>query len=238
MRHKDPAAMARCILAAYQCILAAAAAPTVSGKLVLVHRVERAAAARIAGAATLIALPDDAAARDAVRTGLCDFAVHGLDEAVRILRIEVRRGAPICVCLVMHFEDLLQQCVERGLQPDLLDMEEPILAGRGARLICGESELSGQPPVALWQIISGPHQGSTDAVMRSLDRFVAALLPPDDAARRGWLHQAPRVLGRQCAHLRLLPMHRQEVDALRLEAETLRALSAVEVRIEYASSSS
>ena len=46
--------------------------------------------------------------------------VNNLDEALRILKNEVRKKQPVSVCLEGDLAATLHEAVERGLQPDLL----------------------------------------------------------------------------------------------------------------------
>ena len=74
-------------------------------------------AANIAGAATLLIEPDHVAARQCVRSGMCDFLVTNLDEALRILKNELRRKQSAAVCLLAEAGNALEECVLRGVQP-------------------------------------------------------------------------------------------------------------------------
>src|SRR5947208_3583525 len=57
------------------------------------------AAANIAGAASLCATANQEAQKQAVRDGIADFLVTSLDEALRILKNEIRKHAPVAVCI-------------------------------------------------------------------------------------------------------------------------------------------
>src|SRR5580698_3492686 len=56
-------------------------------------------AANIAGAATLAASDDRHAAKQAMRAGQVDFLVNSLDEALRILKNEIRKRETVAVCV-------------------------------------------------------------------------------------------------------------------------------------------
>src|SRR6202012_6196646 len=56
-------------------------------------------AASIAGAASLVLETGTEAVRHCVRNGIVDFAVTSLDEALRILKNEIRKQQPIAVLL-------------------------------------------------------------------------------------------------------------------------------------------
>ncbi len=77
-------------------------------------------AASIAGAASLVLETRVEMVRHCVRNGIADFAVKTLDEALRILKNEIRKRQPIAVLLERQPADVLAEMVERGAQPDLL----------------------------------------------------------------------------------------------------------------------
>ncbi len=109
---------------------------TLHGRFVLLWGGEaQAAAARIACACSLLLVDDPAEARQAVRSGAADFLITTLDEALRILKTELRRKAPVGVCLRAPVGSVLEACVERGVQPDYLGAPQPVLEVRGARCI-------------------------------------------------------------------------------------------------------
>ena len=77
-------------------------------------------AANIAGAATLTASADIATQKQAIRDGVIDFLVTSLDEALRILKNELRKGETVAVCVGKPPEEIEYEMVERGVLPDLL----------------------------------------------------------------------------------------------------------------------
>ena len=180
-----------------------------AGQLLLTSCAEQAAGGRLAGGAVLLALANASEGRAALRAGYCDFLVTDLDEAVRILRNEVRRKAAIAVCLQMEAAPLMQVCVERGIQPDLVDAPVAALETRGARTVA-------------WQKSLGPHEmlvhwTAGAAFMRDLpgfDRIAEELLPREDRERRRWLRQAPSMLGRRWQRMRGVPMCANELKQL------------------------
>ncbi len=78
------------------------------------------AAANIAGAATLTASDNAATQKQAIRDGVIDFLVTSLDEALRILKNEIRKGETVAVCVSKAPEEIEREMVERGVLPDLL----------------------------------------------------------------------------------------------------------------------
>jgi len=95
-------------------------------------------AANIAGAASLAATADGAMQKQAVRDGVADFLVTSLDEALRILKNEIRKRQPVAVCVALAPESVAAEMLERGVLPDLLapggpDAEQSPFASQGAR---------------------------------------------------------------------------------------------------------
>ncbi len=76
-------------------------------------------AGNIAGCATLAATADIAAQKQAIRDGVVDFLVTSLDESLRILKNEVRKKGTVAVCVAASPEEIEQQMLERGVEPDL-----------------------------------------------------------------------------------------------------------------------
>jgi urocanate hydratase len=165
-------------------------------------------AANIAGAATLTASADNATQKQAIRYGVIDFLVTSLDEALRILKNEIRKGETVAVCVAQTPENLERAMVELGVLPDLLPpgaldapRYEAFLSG-GARPIQPFAANSGQT-VLTWSVAGAP--------LPWLPRLDAIALEslgdsrsPDACSARRWLRLAPRFLGRISQGKRLL----------------------------------
>ncbi len=179
----------------YRSLLAAGSTLThtsLGGKLLLLSDPERALAASIAGGASLVAIADAVPAKAALRAGCCNFLVSDLDEAVRILKNEIRRGAAISVGLLASLSDVEQACVERGLQPDLLQRAEATLVSRGARVVEWQQALRQGESLVTWNAIGGGF-----SVLRVVSALARQCIAGNDGERPCWLTQAPAVLGRQ-----------------------------------------
>ncbi len=163
----------------------------------------RATAARIAGAAALMIEPTADKARQATRAGHCDFLVKSLDEALRILKNELRQRASVAVCLWAEPSAILAECVERGVQPDLVDQAVEPLIRRGARQVRWLQKLADYEIGLAWTASLDPL-----LTMQNLDRCLLASLESDDWERRTWLAQAGPALGRTYARTRFLPLTR------------------------------
>ena len=161
-------------------------------------------AANIAGAATLAASADSVVQRQAIREGAVDFLVTSFDEALRILKNEIRKRQAVAVCVAEASEKVLRQMAERGVQPDLLvpsvalSAEGAVFLARGARSVEAEPEpeerkfLVLEIPAVWAQRIAG-----FDAL---LTEFVATA----DYAGRRWLRLSPRYLGAAARRFRSL----------------------------------
>lgn len=165
-------------------------------------------AANIAGAASLSATGDAAAQRRGVREGIVDFLVNSLDEALRILKNEVRKKEAASVCVAARPEQMLAEMCERGVLPDLLPAAvvdahvDPFLR-QGARRV----EL--QPLAAELAFVVCGERGA------EFEAAVLEMIPASDAAARRWLRLSPRYLGPQARRYRSLACDRLIAAKLR-----------------------
>lgn len=181
-------------------------------------------AAGLAGAAALCVDPDPELLREGLRHGLCDFLVADLSEALRILKNEIRRQRAVLVCIPSDPAALLAEMVERGVQPDLLSMgtEENlapagVLSQRGALLAPAPEG----PPATdriLWSV-----ESEAARIVPQLAQMASSALDEqreDTPARRHWLADAPRWLGRSWGGRQCLRMTPVEADAFTRQART------------------
>jgi hypothetical protein len=165
-------------------------------------------AANVAGAATLAASADLALSRRAMRDGIVDFLVNSLDEALRILKNQVRKREAVAVCVSSPSAAVEAEMRARGVQPDLLRSTlptaplQPELLYRESDL--DESDLSKIPALVVWRV---------DSVLPKdlalLDEIAVGCLDAGEESARRWLRLAPRYLGRLAQGLRLLSAHRE-----------------------------
>ncbi len=161
-------------------------------------------AANIAGAASLAASADAPALRRAMREGALDFVVTDLDEALRILKNEIRKRRPVAVGVSLAPATVAREMVERGVQPDLLAAQ--LAAGAeletfrangaqtvGARPIPEGSEFRLIPLAEAWAQRAAEMDG---ALLECLDE--------DDALNRRWVQMAPKYLPAQARRIRAL----------------------------------
>ena len=143
-------------------------------------------AANIAGAATLAVSADAELRKQFMRDGVVDFLVTSLDEALRILKNEIRKRETVAVCVAMEPECVVAEMRERGVRPDLARPVEPVTPEQGQALLS-------------WSVAASP------AIwLPRLDAVAADCLAPEDHVTRRWLRLAPRYLGRLAQGVRLM----------------------------------
>ena len=167
-------------------------------------------AANIAGAATLVASANLATQKQAIRDAIVDFLVTSLDEALRVLKNQLRKRETVSVCVAMTPAEMEREMNERGVEPDLLRLDVPIAPLHEA-LVHQEGEYdetdpTSIPTLVIWRVGSSRHKDF--AVM---DAIALECLDADDWPARRWLRLAPRYLGRMAQDLRLLSTHREFV---------------------------
>ncbi len=185
------------------------AEPNLGGKLLYAGELDadgRAliVAANIAGAASLAASAEPGAQKQVVRDGVADFLVTSLDEALRILKNEIRKHEAVAVCVACAPATVEREMRERGVMPDLLRpgaaaaRKYASFLGQGAQQI-QLSDLDDDQTLLAWSVASAPAQW-----MPKLDAIALDCLAPEDAIARRWLRVAPRYLGRLSQNQRLL----------------------------------
>jgi urocanate hydratase len=165
-------------------------------------------AANIAGAATLAVSAEAGAQRQAIRDGVVDFVVNSLDEALRILKNEIRKRETVAVCVAVAPDgcesDFALEMLERGVRPDLLG-PGGMAAGKLAALIppglarIEPADASADQVFVAWSVAKAP------AVwLPALDKIAVGCLSPEAWAARRWLRLAPRYMGRIAHGVRIL----------------------------------
>ncbi len=169
-------------------------------------------AANIAGAATLAASADRDAQKQALRDGVADFVVTNLDEALRILKNQLRKHETVAVCIAQSPSEIEREMNQRGVAPDLLRSDLSIPPSHNALTFHvseeTEHDLSKIPAVVTWRVDSALPKD-----LALLDEIALTCLDPrldsDEWQSRRWLHLAPRYLGRLAQNLRLLDSNRE-----------------------------
>jgi hypothetical protein len=192
-------------------------------------------AASIASAGTLCIEPDPAAVRHSIRSGAIDFTVNNLDEALRALKNELRKGLSIAICLEGSPATVLTEMEDRGVQPDVLcsvavDAAMEKFVERGAAVLNRANNPSLEGMVEMnWWAATQPGKW-----LPLLDDLVAACIPVEDSVRRNWISRSPRYLGRTLRTKRYLPLTIEEtqrcLEAFRQEMQGER-WQGIEARI-------
>lgn len=135
------------------------------------------AASCIAGATCLVFSLDQAAVRATYRDGGFDFLVNSLDEAIRVLKNEIRQKRPLAVALTADIDAAMAEARERGLIADLA-INAPQTLAREHLTLTGEPS----PELTSWLAARGWRLEAEDA---------PPTLAPDDP-RTPWHRQLPR----------------------------------------------
>jgi len=163
------------------------------------------AAVSIAGGCTLAVDPDVATVKAVFRQGGLDFVVNSLDEALRVLKNEIRQHKPLSVALTAPLEPVLAEMDERGVRADLrLDL--PNATGVALELA---------PDAAAWLEQHGYAEVSLPGEdRRALEAAVLARLDANDAPRRRWLERIAHYQRPQAGAPRLCWLTAAEQSAL------------------------
>ena len=161
-------------------------------------------AANISGAATLSASADPAAGRQAIRDGVVDFAVTTLDEALRILKNELRKGEAVAVCVGATPETLEAEMRERGVAPDLIPARTGDAAALAQDLAPAARRVDRLPVAENQALVTWSVAGAAPQWLPRLDALALACLDADAWIEHRWLRLAPRFLGRMVRGLHAL----------------------------------
>jgi urocanase-like protein len=168
-------------------------------------------AANIAGAASLAVSSDPAALRLAMRDGVIDFYVNSLEEALRILKNEIRKRQAVSVGVAADPNRLVDQMLDRGLLPDLLPRDDGLnpeqrgkFLSQGSIQIIEAAILSGSQYVS-WQV-----DRDFARWLPRLDECAKAALSSEDHLRERWLRLVPRYLGRLAQRQRSVAFTEEE----------------------------
>jgi urocanate hydratase len=207
------------------------------GKLLYAGELDRAGcpllvASNIAGAASLSATVDVARQKQAIRDGVIDFLVTSLDEALRILKNEIRKRNTVAVCVALGPEQVEREMLELGVLPDLLPPGAlyahrfEAFIERGARLV-DPVAVQGNQAVLRWSVDLEPALW-----LPKLDALAGDSLPPEAWSARRWLRLAPRYLGRQAQGMRLLRCDAKAAASFLLRVRQQVAWGEIRVPVE------
>jgi urocanate hydratase len=174
-------------------------------------------AANIAGAACLSIDRSTEACRAAMRSGAVDFVVNTVDEALRVLKNEIRKRQPLSVALESNPQPAISELLDRGVLPQLFTAfasspEDPDQAvyldaakrfqAQGTSLVDFGSALSSLPSAIASSDILNTYTAQhaltletfsfdSPAALRTFDARVLDLIPAEDPRHR-WATTAPR----------------------------------------------
>jgi urocanate hydratase len=177
-------------------------------------------AANIAGAASLAASADAPALRRAMREGALDFVVADLDEALRILKNEIRKRRPVAVGVSLAPAAIAREMAERGVQPDLLAAQAApgaaidAFCANGARIVKAEPIPEGGK---IHFIPLAPERAERAA---ELDPLLPACIAEDDWLNRRWVQIAPKYLPAQARRMRAIACDAEAARRLREQGLT------------------
>jgi Urocanase Rossmann-like domain len=189
------------------------AAPEPGGSLVFYGETDSrgmttAVAANIAGAASLGVGADAGRIKQALRQGFCDFMVNSLDEALRILKNQIRKKESVAVALVGDPERVVAEMLERGVQPDLVScvgLHVESFAERGAKILPAAAAIANSL-VVTWSV-------SQDAAMwlPRVDAVAVDAIENAGDQRAKWIRLAPRYLQKHLSRERYVRMRAEEL---------------------------
>jgi urocanate hydratase len=142
------------------------------------------AAVSIAGGTTLALDPDGPTVKAVFRQGGFDFVVNTLDEALRVLKNEIRQHKPLSVALISPIQPVLEEMASRGVAPDLECSVSPNL-----EVTSNITSLTSWLAARTWSEVILPAASTSD--LRALDLRLFEILPPGDTIRRRWLQRIP-----------------------------------------------
>jgi urocanate hydratase len=188
-------------------------------------------AANIAGAGFLAVESKADICRAAMRSGACDFIVNSVDEALRILKNEIRKHKPVSVALSMNEASALDELLERGVQPEMFARfgEASKVAEGAARRFSAlgamvaefdhKSSLGLDADAKLEEFAAQRGLSSVAFLLadaeqlRDRDAQLLRLVPPDDPRRR-WFAAAPRFFHRERPYRRVAYLTSAEREKL------------------------
>lgn len=189
-------------------------------------------AGNVAGAASLAATGDPLVQKQAIRDGVVDFLVTSLDEALRILKNEIRKGETVAVCVGAAPKKVKQEMLERGVAPDLLrpdTISNADAAGSDSQPTPGCDETDRSAWLA-WKVAAEPAQW-----LPKLDAIALECLEPLARAERRWLRLAPRYLGRLAHGIRSLCADREFAASFIEQVRQRVTRGEIEVPVEIQS---
>jgi len=176
-------------------------------------------AANIAGAASLAAIADRDIQKQAVRDGIADFLVTSLDEALRILKNQLRKREAVAVCVALAPEAVECEMRDRGVLPDLQRRDVERRQSGTIR--------NADRAVLQWTVASAQAQW-----LPKLDAIAMECLNENAWRERRWLRLAPRYLGRLAQRIRLMRCDDPSATRFVQQVQQLVARREIAVAVE------
>lgn len=172
----------------------------------------------IAGGTFLGVEPRPQRLKEALRDGVCDYMVNSLDEALRVLKNEIRKKAPVSVGLLGDIASVLNEAIERGVQPDYVVAgsrlaEDGILdpfERRGAFRL-HDAITSGAAEEAVNLVVAS----AASSTLRVFENVVATVLAGSAASRLKWAESSARYFRRTIPPMRSALMDQAQAAALK-----------------------
>ena len=210
--------------------ISADADPSLGGKLLYASELSgrgRALliAGNIAGAASLAATADPVAQKQAIREGVADFLVTSFDEAVRILKNEIRKRETVAVCIAAAPQAIENEMRERGVRPDLAALEHRIPSVNLYKEIADLEQV-------MWNVAASPAQWLPRIDSLAIECFCRGSNLEAKATER-WLRLSPRYLGRLAQGFRVVrgPRDAAQQFVARVRGSIVQGQIDIEVRI-------
>lgn len=153
----------------------------------------------VAGCASLCVAADPAVQKKAIRYGIVDFLVTSLDEALRILKNEIRKRATVSVCVGKPVAEVEQEMLERGVQPEITRVD--------VELRLAQETTRSRIVRVFWMLDSAPL-----ALLPKIDAIAQECLDASDAWNRRWLRLSPRFLRGVAPNTRVIDTDQEFAD--------------------------
>jgi hypothetical protein len=144
--------------------------------------------------------------------------VNSLDEALRVLKNEIRKKTPISVGLLGELTTVVKEAVDRGVQPDYVvagtslasESLFDVFLKRGAvNLTQASAQVKRVQPADL--VVA---YAATTSILRGFERAVTTVLDGAAASRLKWADSSPRYFRRTTPPMRSALLNESETVAL------------------------
>jgi urocanate hydratase len=156
-------------------------------------------AANVLGAASLTVTADPSTQRRAIRDGVADYLVTTLDEALRILKNQLRKQEAVAVCIAAKPQTIEREMEERGVQPNLVTYALSGLARFPPEFQAGARRVEHSGPAWERSVITWTAETAAAIWLPKLDALALDCLNTDTGpaqlAARRWMRLAPRYFG-------------------------------------------